>query len=98
MAKKKTYDELGAMMAWEDGSLDEAGTLKLFQHLVDNGMAWRLQGMYGRFAQSLLDAGLIHYPKKHKHVADSYSGTDYYGNNIPTEAEYKAHKKAQNKT
>jgi len=54
------YDQLGAIMAYESGDLDEADTLVLFQHLVDSGMAWQLQGSYGRMAHSLLEQGLIH--------------------------------------
>lgn len=50
--------------------------LQIWQHLVDTGQAWRLQGWYGRTAQALLDAGKIKYPKK--------KTTDYYGNPIPT--------------
>lgn len=53
---------LGAMIDWENGELDEEGTVKLFQNLVDTGLAWSLQGMYGRQAQRMLDAGEIHHP------------------------------------
>lgn len=53
------YDLLGAMMAWESGDLDEDDTVVLFQHLVDNGMAWSLQGMYGRQAVALIEAGMV---------------------------------------
>lgn len=53
------FDVVGAIMDFESGALDEAGTLSLFQHLVDTGMAWQLQGSYGRAAQALLDQGLI---------------------------------------
>lgn len=53
------YDYVGAIMAYEDGSLDEEGVLELFQYLVNTGLAWSLQGSYGRQAQGLLDAGLI---------------------------------------
>ena len=60
MAKtKKKYDEVGAIIAYETGELSEEGTIELFQHLVDNGHAWSLQGSYGRTAQALLDAGYI---------------------------------------
>lgn len=51
--------ELDAMMSWEEGSLPDADTIKLFQHLLDTGLCWELQGMYGRMAKSLMDAGYI---------------------------------------
>ena len=50
---------LDQIIAFEDGELDFEDTVELFQHLVDNGMAWQLQGTYGRVAQSMIDAGLI---------------------------------------
>lgn len=56
---KGPLDYLDQMVDWENGSLDEEGTIELFQALVNNGMAWSLQGMYGRQAQRLIDAGLV---------------------------------------
>lgn len=53
-------DDLDDMIAWEQGELTLEGEVKLFQRLVDNGMAWKLQGAYGREAMALLRAGLIH--------------------------------------
>jgi hypothetical protein len=55
----KKYDVAGAIIAHEMGELDEPDTLELFQYLVDTGMAWTLQGHYGRAAQALIDAGHI---------------------------------------
>jgi len=52
-------DIIGKIMDFENGSLDDAGAIELFQHLVDTGMAWQLQGSYGRLAQQMIDAGII---------------------------------------
>ena len=52
-------DQLDAMMAWEAGELDKEGTLELFQNLVNSGLAWQLQGCYGRTAAYLIRSGHI---------------------------------------
>ena len=50
-------DQVDKIMAFESGELDEKGILELFQELIDSGLAWQLQGSYGRIAQNLIDAG-----------------------------------------
>lgn len=55
---KALYDTTGNILAFESGELDEAGVVELFQHLIDSGLAWQLQGCYGRQAKALINAGL----------------------------------------
>ena len=47
------------IIAYEQEGLDEEQIVDLFQRLVDNGMAWTLQGHYGRTAVRLIEAGLV---------------------------------------
>ena len=46
------------IMAYENGSLSEKDTIKMFQEMIDNGSAWTLQGHYGRTARRLIEDGL----------------------------------------
>jgi hypothetical protein len=51
-------NEIDAIIAYENGELDEENTIALFQRLIDSGLAWRLQGHYGRTAAELIRAGI----------------------------------------
>ena len=55
MSAPDVYD----FMQWEDGQMTEAAEAAFFQRLVNNGQAWTLQGMYGRRAMALIEAGVI---------------------------------------
>lgn len=57
------YDVIGAIMDFESGMLATCEIVELFQHLVDTGMAWNLDGSYGRAAERLIERGLIKRPK-----------------------------------
>jgi hypothetical protein len=54
------------LMKYEDGQMAEEELVSLFQKLVDTGMAWQLQGHYGRTAQTLIEMGLIELKKARK--------------------------------
>jgi hypothetical protein len=47
------------IMDFECGEITEERLLAMFQYLVDTGMAWQLQGFYGRTAEALIEAGHI---------------------------------------
>ena len=48
------------IMDWEDGQMDPEREAEFFQGLIDSGMAWSLQGMYGRRAEQLIKEGVCH--------------------------------------
>lgn len=53
------YDLVGAITDYEAGELDDDGVVELFQILVYTGLAWSLQGHYGRTATELILAGKV---------------------------------------
>ena len=52
-------DMIDKMMAYEEGMLDGADMVYLFSELIKNGMAWSLQGHYGRMASRLIETGIL---------------------------------------
>lgn len=59
---EETFDDFTAIGIAE-GFLEEDASeekkLKAWQHLVDTGLAWKLQGWFGRQANAMIEAGLI---------------------------------------
>tara|TARA_Y100001938_G_C8009984_1_gene389466 strand:- start:5 stop:235 length:231 start_codon:yes stop_codon:yes gene_type:complete len=53
------------MIRYESGEMTDAEVVGFFQELVNTGLAWSLQGHYGRTAMALIEAGHI-----------SHGGTD----------------------
>jgi hypothetical protein len=48
---------INQVIAYEQGELDEEGIIDMFQQLINSGLAWEMQGSYGRTAKALIDAG-----------------------------------------
>ncbi len=45
------------IIKYENGLMEENEMTSFFQQLIDTGMAWSLQGHYGRTAMSLIENG-----------------------------------------
>lgn len=57
-------DQVGKIIAYENGELNEEETIELFQSLIDTGLCWQLQGHYGRTAVALIQGGYCTKPKE----------------------------------
>lgn len=54
------YDAVAACEGFDGLDHDKATLLSAWQHLINTGLAWRLQGSFGRMAASLIEQGLCH--------------------------------------
>ena len=52
------YLAVGIAEGFEPAESEEQ-VLQAWQHLVNTGLAWQLQGWFGRTAQELIDQGYI---------------------------------------
>lgn len=52
-------DTVSMIIEYEMGELNDIQTLHLFKELIKSGMAWQLQGHYGRTASALIDDGWL---------------------------------------
>lgn len=46
------------IMDWEQGNMSREKEIIFFQKLINSGLAWKLQGCYGRRAVQLIEEGL----------------------------------------
>jgi hypothetical protein len=66
--------EVSKLMAYELGWLDSVETAELFADLISSGMAWKLQGHYGRTAMLFIatkiisNEGVIDYNRLHEEI------------------------------
>lgn len=70
---EKEFDVVEFTMAYESEELSEAEVIVGFQKLIDSGLAWKLQGSYGRQATRLIDQGLCTRPTPLKPAPGSSS-------------------------
>lgn len=54
-----TFDLVDQIIDWECGEMSSEDEIEFFQALVDSGLAWQLQGCYGRRAAQLIEEGTI---------------------------------------
>ena len=52
------------LIQYENDELNDEETIELFQELINTGLAWQLQGHYGRFAIELLEEGFCKHPEE----------------------------------
>jgi len=50
-------DLIDDIMDFESGAMEPDKVIPFFQRLIDTGVAWQLQGSYGRAARALIDSG-----------------------------------------
>lgn len=58
----ESFDTLNFIIAWEEGTATDEQIIDGFQHLIDSGEVWHLQGCYGRTAASLIEDGFCRPP------------------------------------
>jgi len=49
---------INKIIRYENGVMSEEEIVVLFQELINTGLAWKLQGHYGRTAKYLIERGL----------------------------------------
>ena len=52
------------LIAYEEGQITGDEEVAFFEHLVETGACWHLQGHYQRVAATLIEAGLIKSPEQ----------------------------------
>ncbi len=58
--KKTKMDACTAVMIVEGvDEISQENQIRAWQYLVDTGLAWQLQGWFGRTATGLIEAGVI---------------------------------------
>lgn len=59
-------DMVDKIMAYEEGEMSGEDMIAFFQELIESGMAWKLQGHYGRMANRLILEGFCQEKERKK--------------------------------
>ena len=59
-----SFDAIGIAEGFIEAR-DEDQVVEAWQYLVNTGLAWQLQGWFGRTAQALIEQGIIDAPVQH---------------------------------
>lgn len=62
------YEAVAACEGFDGIDHDVATVLSAWQHVVNTGLAWKLQGWFGRTAYALIEDGLIEPPAHHHSI------------------------------
>ena len=52
-------DTVDGINRYESGQMEEEEQIEFFQHLLDSGVVWHLQGHYGRTVSWMINEGLV---------------------------------------
>lgn len=56
------YDAVACVEGFDGIQHDEEEVISAWQYLINTGLAWQLQGWFGRTAQALIDNGVCEGP------------------------------------
>lgn len=60
MEPTNEHNLVDKVIRYEEGEMDFDEAVEFFQYLIDTGMAWTLQGSYGRMARDMIEAEYCH--------------------------------------
>ena len=62
LKENENYNAVGIAEGFVEAESEDQ-VIEAWQHLVNTGLAWTLQGFFGRMANQLIESGVINQPK-----------------------------------
>ena len=63
----RMIQNIDKILAFENGEMDDEQLIEFFQEMIDTGVVWQLQGVYGRTASMLINEGICHVQPTNSH-------------------------------